>query len=149
MAPDTVLSSSTRVRTRDSAKFEYPEVNWELATMELESFVNAGEKLDNLWDEICRLLDSQDRVAQAKALLRGRAIVKEFERLKAEALATLAALLNQSDLMPDDERAASLIRGFEFGASLADTLHDEFRDIADGETEVVHLMDAVVKALDE
>jgi hypothetical protein len=53
------------------------------------------------------------------------------------------------DLTPDDERAASLIRGFEFGASLADTLHDEIRDIADGETEVVHLMDAVVKALDE
>jgi hypothetical protein len=117
--------------------------------MELESFVNVGEKLDNLWDEICGLLDSQDRVAQAKSLLRGRAIVKEFERLKAEALTIITALLNQSDLMSDDERAASLIRGFEFGASLADMLHDEFRDIADGETEVVRLMDAIVKALNE
>jgi hypothetical protein len=41
-----------------------------------------------------------------------------------------------------------LIRGFEFGARFADTLHDEFRDTADGETKVVRLTDAIVKALD-
>ncbi len=40
------------------------------------------------------------------------------------------------------------IRGFVFGARLADTLHDELRDTADGETNVVRLMDVIVKALD-
>ena len=37
--------------------------------MELESLVKVGEKLSNLWDEISGLLDSQDQLAQAKALL--------------------------------------------------------------------------------
>jgi len=115
--------------------------------MELESLVKVGEKLSNLWDEISGLLDSQDQLAQAKALLRGCEIVKEFERLKAEALETITALLNRSDLVTNDEYAASLMRGFEFGAKLADTLHDEFRDIADGETKVICLVDKVVKAL--
>jgi len=115
--------------------------------MELESLVKVGEKLINLWDEISGLLDSEDHVAQARALLRGREIVKEFERFKTEALAIIAALLDDSNSVSDDERAASLIRGFEFGARLADTLHDEFRDIADGETKVIRLMDKVVKAL--
>lgn len=112
-----------------------------------ESFVKVGEKLDNLWDELSGMLDSEDRAAQGKALLRGFEIVKEFDRLKAEGMATITALLNRSDSVSDDERAASLIRGFEFGARLADTLHDEFRDIADGETKVVRLLDEIVKAL--
>jgi len=115
--------------------------------MEIESFVKVGEKLSKLWEEISGLLDSEDHVAQARALLRGREIVKEFELLKTEALAIIAALLDDSNSVSDDERAASLIRGFEFGARLADTLHDEFRDIADGETKVVRLTDAIVKAL--
>jgi hypothetical protein len=115
--------------------------------MEIESFIEVGEKLSNLWDEISRLLDSDDHVAQAKALVRGREIVKEFEWLKAGALATITALLNRSDLGSGDERATSLTRGFEFGARLADTLHDEFRDIADGETKVVRLTDSIVRDL--
>jgi hypothetical protein len=117
--------------------------------MELESLVKVGEKLSNLWDEISGLLDSEDHVAQARALPRGREIVKEFERLKTEGLAIITALLNRSDLVSDEDRAASLVRGFEFGAKLADTLHDEFRDIADGETKVERLTDAIVKALNE
>jgi hypothetical protein len=112
-----------------------------------ESFVKVGEKLDNLWGELSGMLDSEDRVTQGKALLRGFEIVKDFDRLKIEAIATITALLNRSDSVSDDERAASLIRGFEFGARLADTLHDEFRDIADGETKVVRLVDEIVRAL--
>jgi hypothetical protein len=112
-----------------------------------ESFVKVGEKLDNLWDELSGMLDCEDRVTQGKALLRGFEIAKEFDRLKVKAIATITALLDRSDSVSDDERAASLIRGFEFGARLADTLHDEFSDIADGETKIVRLMDAIVKAL--
>jgi hypothetical protein len=55
--------------------------------------------------------------------------------------------VNRRETAADDERAASLIRGFEFGARLADTLHDEFRDTADGETKIVQLIDEIVKAL--
>jgi hypothetical protein len=113
-----------------------------------ESIVQLGQKLDAWWDGFSPMLDSDDRVAQGKALLHGFAIAKEFDRLKADGLATITALLDRHDPVADDERAASLIRGFEFAARLADTLHDEFCDTADGETKVVRLMDAIVKALD-
>ena len=113
-----------------------------------EAIVQLGEKLDAWWEkDISPLLDSEDRVAQANALLRGFGLVKEFDRLKADGLAAMTALLTRQDATTDEQRAASLIRGFEFGAKLADTLHDEIRDIADGETKVVHLMDEIVKAL--
>jgi hypothetical protein len=113
-----------------------------------KSIVRLGEKLDAWWDGFSPMLDSEDRVAQGEALLRGFAIAKEFDRLKADGLAAITALLDRHDSVADEERVASLIRGFEFGARLADTLHDEFRDTADGETKVVRLMDAIVKALD-
>jgi len=112
-----------------------------------ESIVEVSKELDTWWDEFSAMLDSEDRVAQGKMLLRGFEIVKEFDRLKAEGIAIITALLSRSDLESDDERAASLIRGIEFGAKLADKLHDEFRDIADGMTKVVRLMDEIVKAL--
>ena len=117
--------------------------------MELEdSVIQLGERLDGWWAKFSTLLHSEDRTAQGKALLQGFDIAKEFDRLKAEGLAAITALLDRHDPAADDERAASLIRGFEFGARFADTLHDEFRDTADGETKVVRLTDAIVKALD-
>jgi hypothetical protein len=116
--------------------------------MEIDkAIVRLGEKLDAWWDDFSPMLDSEDRVAQGRTLLRGFEIAKEFDRLKADGLAAITALLDRRDPVADDERAASLIRGFEFGARLADTLHDEFSD-ADGETKVVHLTDAITKALD-
>jgi hypothetical protein len=63
-------------------------------------------------------------------------------------LATLTTLLARQDVAPGEQRVACLIRGFEFGARLADTLHDKFGDVEDGETKVVCLMDGIVKALD-
>jgi hypothetical protein len=63
-------------------------------------------------------------------------------------LATITALLAHQDATTEEQRAASLISGFEFGARLADTLHDEFLDTADGETKVERLMDMIVKAFD-
>jgi hypothetical protein len=113
-----------------------------------EPIAQLGQKLDAWWDGFSPMLNSEDRVAQGKALLRGFEMAKEFDRLKADGLATITALLDRHNPVADEERAASLIRGFEFGARLADTLHDEFCDTADGETKVVRLMDAIVKALD-
>lgn len=113
-----------------------------------EAIVELGAKLDAWWeDDISPLLDSEDRGAQAKALLNGFEIAKEFDRLKTDGLATMTALLARQDGTTEEQRVASLIRGFEFGARLADILHDEFRDIADGETKVVRLLDEIVKAL--
>ncbi len=113
-----------------------------------EAIVQLGQKLDAWWAGFSTMLDSEDRIAQGNALLRGFEIPKEFDRLKAEGLAAITGLLDRHDPVADNERAASLIRGFIFGARLADTLHDEFRDTADGETKVVRLMDAIVMALD-
>ena len=94
------------------------------------------------------MLDSEDRAAQGNALLRGFEIAKEFDRLKTDGLTAIQALLDRHDAVTQEERATSLIRGFEFGARLADTLHDEFRDI-DGETEVWRLLDRIVLNLNE
>ncbi len=116
--------------------------------MELDaSIVQLGVKLEQWFEGNCGTFASQDRIAQGGALLRGFEIAKELDRLKAEGLAAITALLNRHDPVTDDERAASLIRGFELGARLADTLHDELLD-TDGETKVVRLTDAIVKALD-
>jgi len=111
-----------------------------------EAIVQLGEKLDAWWDDFSPTLDSDDRVAQGRALLRGFELAKEFDRLKADGLAAIAALLEQHDPVAGDNRAASLIRGFEFGTRLADTLHDEFSD-PHGVTKIVRLVDATVKAL--
>ena len=112
-----------------------------------ESIAQLGEKLQEWFYGNVPTFASDDRQAQAEALLRGFELVKEFDRLKADGLAALTALLARQDVTTEEQRVASLIRGFEFGAKLADTLHDEIRDIADGETKVVHLMDEIVKAL--
>src|SRR5580704_1069474 len=118
------------------------------AAMEIdESIAQLGEKLQEWFYGNVPTFASDDRQAQAEALLRGFELVKEFDRLKAAGLAAITALLARQDVTTEEQRVASLIRGFEFGAKLADTLHDEIRDIADGETKVVHLMDEIVKAL--
>jgi len=114
-----------------------------------QAIARLGERLDAWWDGFSPLLDSEDRVAQGNALLRGFEIAEEFDRLKVDGLAALAALLNSQDTgaVPQAERAASLLQGFVFGAKLASTLHDEFRDTK-AETEVVQLMAKIVNALD-
>jgi hypothetical protein len=119
------------------------------AAMEIdESIAQLGEKLQEWFYGNVPTFASDDRQAQAEALLRGFELVKEFDRLKADGLAAITALLTCQDVAEEEQRVASLLRGFEFGAKLADTLHDEIRDIADGETKVVHLMDEIVKAID-
>ena len=91
---------------------------------------------------------SEDRAAQGKALLSGIAIAKELDRLKADGLAAIQALLDERNALSDEERATSLIRGFAFGARLADTLHDKLLD-TDGESKVWRLLDRIVLALDK
>lgn len=112
-----------------------------------QSIIQLGEKLDAWGAEFFTLLDAEDRVSQGRALLRGFDIVKELDRLKAEGMSTIRALLDQAGSGSEEQRSALLIRAFEFSAKLADTLHDEFSDIADGETKFIHLADDLVEAL--
>jgi len=60
----------------------------------------------------------------------------------------LTKLLSSGGLVSPNERAASLIGGFEFGAKLAAVLHDELLD-TDGVAAVVRQMDTIVLALND
>jgi hypothetical protein len=114
--------------------------------MEIEdAIVQLGEKLDAWLDNNLATISSMDRVAQFKALLAGIDITKELDILKAQGIAAIAALLKRQDA--DEERAASLIKGFEFAAKLEGTLKDELQDI-DGVNKLVVLMDQISHSLD-
>ena len=113
-----------------------------------ERIVELGAKLDKWLDGNLVTLASPVHVTQANALLRGFDIVQELERIKADGLNAIAALLNRHDQITADRRAASLIHGFEFGAKLAHSLHDELLD-TDGGRQVWRLMDAIVQALEK
>ena len=116
--------------------------------MELDdAIVQLGAKLDAWLDGNLATISSMDRVAQFKALLAGIEVTKELDLLKAKGLAAIAALLNRQNTVTVDDRAASLIRGFEFAAKLKATLKDELGDI-DGANKIVRLMDEIAKTLD-
>ena len=105
--------------------------------MEIEqSIVQVAERLDAWWERFSAMLDSDDRIAQGKALLQGFEIAKEFDRIKADGLAAVTALLVPQNPMTERDRMEWLVRAFSFAAKLKATLHDEMRDI-DGETTVV------------
>ena len=112
-----------------------------------EAIGQLGEKLDEWCDANLATFTSADRHAQANAFRDGIKIMKELERAKTEGVEALASLLNGQVAISKDERVTSLIRGFAFGAKLADTLHDELLD-TDGETKVVHLMNRIADSLD-
>jgi len=111
-----------------------------------ESIVLLGEELDAWWEEFSPMLDSEERGAQAKTLLRGFEIAKRFDSLKTQGLAAVRALLDRQDTT-EHAGLASHVQAFAFAAKLANTLHDQFRDI-DGETQVARLTEAIVKALE-
>jgi|SRR5580700_322098 hypothetical protein len=112
-----------------------------------DAIVKLGAKLDAWLDDNLATISSMDRVAQFKALLAGIEITKELDVLKAKGLAAIAALLSRQDAVTEDERAASLIRGFEFAAKLEATLKDELQDI-DGANKIVGLMNEIANTLD-
>jgi hypothetical protein len=110
------------------------------------SIAQLGARLDDWFEGKQGTFASQDRQAQGHALLGGFQLVKELDRLKSVGMAALTMLLGNDASEASNEHVASLMRGFEFSAKLADTLHDELLD-TDGETKVLHLMDAIVMAL--
>lgn len=113
-----------------------------------KALADLAAKLDAWFDGSGDTFASEDRSAQAKAIVRGVAIIKELDRVRSEGLATLSRLINRRDAATDEQRTVTLVRGFEFGAKLRHALRDELLD-TDGETKVAHSMQAIVKALDE
>ena len=114
--------------------------------MEIDhAIVELGAKLDAWLDNNLATISSMDRLAQFKALLAGIEITRELDLLKAQGMAAITALLKRHGA--DEERAASLIRAFEFAAKLEGTLKDELQD-TDGANKLVALMDKIANALD-
>lgn len=113
-----------------------------------ESIDELATKLDRWLDRSLPVFSSENRTAQGKAIRRGIAIITEFDRLKAEGMNGISAVLNQQEALPDRERRASLIRAFEFGARLGHALHDEFLDTK-GKAEIGRLLDQIVMNLDK
>lgn len=115
--------------------------------MEIEtSIVELGSKLDDWFQDSRGTFASQDRRAQGRALLSGFELAKELDRLKSEGTAALTKLVSSNVSVPSNECLALLLRGFEFGAKLANVLYDELLD-TDGKANVLRLMDAIVLAL--
>jgi hypothetical protein len=112
------------------------------------SIVELGSRLDDWFQDSRRTFASEDRMAQGHALVSGFDLVKELDRLKSEGTAALTRLPSSGVLVASNERAASLVRGFEFGAKLADVLYDELLD-TDGKAKVLRLMDVIVLALND
>lgn len=113
-----------------------------------ESFAELAAKLDAWLDRSLPVFASQDSAVQREAIVGGIAIIQEFDRLKAEGMTAIGSMLDKKVPVTDSDRKASLIRAFEFGARLADVLHDEFLD-TDGERQVWCLLDKIVLALDK
>jgi hypothetical protein len=112
-----------------------------------QSIAQFGEKLDQWLDTSLAIFEGQDPAAQNRALLEGLKLRKEIDRLKADGIATLKALLAQHDQIPEHQRVASLIQGFVFSSKLEDALHDQLGDVA-AETRVNRLRYDIVQVLD-
>jgi hypothetical protein len=116
--------------------------------MEIDrSITQLAAKLDAWLDRSLPVFSSQDPAASGRAIRRGIAIIREFDRLKAEGIAAIQAVLNRQIPDSGSENKASLIRTFEFGTKLSDALYDEFLD-TDGGNNVRRLLDQIVLNLD-
>jgi hypothetical protein len=113
----------------------------------ISEIAKLGEQLANWFADNVSTFQTDDRVAHGKAILKGIAIVKELNQLKADGLAAVTALLNDEDVSTDSERIANLLQAFVFGQKLAAALHDELLDV-DGETKVLRLVGVIVDKLD-
>jgi hypothetical protein len=113
-----------------------------------QSIAQLAAELDEWFEESGMAIESRGRATQTEAVVRGFRMVKGLDQLKADGFAAISALLGRRDIPTNNERAAALVKGFEFAARLADTLHDELLDIQ-GQTKAWGLMDAIVKRLNE
>jgi hypothetical protein len=112
-----------------------------------KAITGLGERLDDWLRDYLAASDTNDRLAQGSALLRGIEIKKELDRIKAKGLAAVSAVLDTHASLQEDERVAQLVRSFEFGSKLANALSDAFMD-TDGYNKISRQMNLIAHALD-
>jgi hypothetical protein len=113
-----------------------------------EIIARLGVKLDAWFDSNQAVFESEDTAAQAHALRAGFEILAELDRIKSDGLAAIAAILHPQNAIASGERVASLVRAFEFAATLKAALSDELSD-TDGANELVDKLNMIANLLDE
>ena len=112
-----------------------------------DTLAQLATRLDQWFDGSKAPFASGDHTSQRKAILRGVAIIKDLDQLKADGVATIRSLLARQNAIPLEERPALLTRTFEFAARLKAALKDELLDI-DGANAIVLRMNDIANALD-
>jgi hypothetical protein len=112
-----------------------------------KAITRLGERLDEWLQDYLAASDTNDRLAQRNALLHGINMKKELDQIKVGAFAAVAASLDRQDFSNEDERVATLIRGFILGAKLKHALHDTLMD-TDGVNKAILQTNAIANALD-
>ena len=96
-------------------------------------------------DFAAKLLQPGDETAEIKTRVAGLKLLKQFDELKSQGLASLATLSNFTDVASESERIETLLRGFERAARLGGISND-LQDW-DGVKQTDHIMDDIVVAL--
>jgi hypothetical protein len=96
-------------------------------------------------DFAAKLLQPGDETAEVKTRVAGLKLLKQFDELKSQGLASLATLSNFADVASESERIETLLRGFERAARLGGISND-LQDW-DGVKQTDHIMDDIVVAL--
>jgi hypothetical protein len=109
-----------------------------------DAIVQLGLKMDALGQTILDAPPTTDNAA--KFFVGAVELIRDLERLKAEGVAAISAVLNKQGGTTEGERVPSLVRSFEFAAKLRNALSDVVDP--DGVNQVVGLMRAIVSQLD-
>ena len=96
-------------------------------------------------DFAAKLLQSGDEIAETKTRVAGLKLLKQFDDLKSQGLASLATLLNFADVASESDRTKALLHGFERAARL-EGISNDLQDW-DGVKQIDHIMDDIVVAL--
>ena len=96
-------------------------------------------------DFAAKLLQPGDETAEVKTRVAGLKLLKQFDELKSQGLASLATLSNFAAVASESERIETLLRGFERAARLGGISND-LQDW-DGVKQTDHIMDDIVVAL--
>jgi hypothetical protein len=75
-------------------------------------------------DFAAKLLQPGDETAEVKTRVAGLKLLKQFDELKSQGLASLATLSNFADVASESERIETLLRGFERAARLEGISND-------------------------
>ena len=112
-----------------------------------DALAKLATRLDKWFDGSKAAFASEDHTSQRNAILRGIAIIKDIDQLKAEGLSTIGSMLERKNETPESERSVLLVRTFEFAAKLEAALNDELLD-TDGANTLILRMNDVANALD-